>query len=408
MLKFVILADDCTGALDAAVPFVKQSIPVQVFLTGFPEAEALGEKYEVVSVALETRHLPPEEAYGIVRRAAEQAWAAGAQYIYKKTDSALRGNIGAELRAVMDGTGEETLAFIPAFPQMDRTTREGIQYIGETRLEDSAYGQDPFEPARESDVSRILRRQTDTPAQKAVPGEPFPEGKGILIWDARTTEDMKKIAGQMRETVCRLFAGCGGFAEFLPQVEPCRKKALPLPPPANRLLIVAGSIHPATRRQLAALDQTRYVFFTLSQAQMLQEDFADSPEYREQIRSIKRALHRRGRVVLRSAGGFAGEELHSQRDFVCGRIGKAVEDTLRGESGCALAVFGGDTLLESAVRLVDGAVYPVGEVVPGVVAARARNKAGEEICIVSKSGGFGEEDVVERITDYIFGEEKAI
>ena len=42
MLKFVILADDCTGALDAAVPFVKQSIPVQVFLTGFPEAEALG------------------------------------------------------------------------------------------------------------------------------------------------------------------------------------------------------------------------------------------------------------------------------------------------------------------------------------------------------------------------------
>ena len=42
---------------------------------------------------------------------------------------------------------------------------------------------------------------------------------------------------------------------------------------------------------------------------MLQEDFADSPEYREQIRSIKRALHRRGRVVLRSAGGFAGEEL---------------------------------------------------------------------------------------------------
>ena len=85
-----------------------------------------------------------------------------------------------------------------------------------------------------------------------------------------------------------------------------------------------------------------------------------------------------------------------------------MEDTLRGESGCALAVFGGDTLLESAVRLVDGAVYPVGEVVPGVVAARARNKAGEEICIVSKSGGFGEEDVVERITDYIFGEEKAI
>ena len=182
MLKFVILADDCTGALDAAVPFVKQSIPVQVFLTGFPEAEALGEKYEVASVALETRHLPPEEAYGIVRRAAEQAWAAGAQYIYKKTDSALRGNIGAELRAVMDGTGEETLAFIPAFPQMGRTTREGIQYIGETRLEDSAYGQDPFEPARESDVPgssdgrRTRRPKRQSPANPSQKERAFSSG----------------------------------------------------------------------------------------------------------------------------------------------------------------------------------------------------------------------------------------
>ena len=156
MLKFVILADDCTGALDAAVPFVKQSIPVQVFLTGFPEAEALGEKYEVASVALETRHLPPEEAYGIVRRAAEQAWAAGAQYIYKKTDSALRGNIGAELRAVMDGTGEEPLAFIPAFPQMGRTTREGIQYI--CLLYTSGPG--AFPKRRESLFREGIRRQS--------------------------------------------------------------------------------------------------------------------------------------------------------------------------------------------------------------------------------------------------------
>ena len=43
-------------------------------------------------------------------------------YIYKKTDSGLRGNIGKELEAALAAGGEEYLTFIPALPAMNRIT----------------------------------------------------------------------------------------------------------------------------------------------------------------------------------------------------------------------------------------------------------------------------------------------
>ena len=53
----------------------------------------------------------------------------GIPHIYKKTDSALRGNIGAELEAMMQASGEEQLPFVPAFPQIGRTTVNGTHFI---------------------------------------------------------------------------------------------------------------------------------------------------------------------------------------------------------------------------------------------------------------------------------------
>ena len=69
---------------------------------------------------------------------------------YKKTDSALRGNIGAELSAALDGSGAGVLSFLPAFPRMNRTTAAGIHYIDGIPAAKSVFGQDPFNPVKES------------------------------------------------------------------------------------------------------------------------------------------------------------------------------------------------------------------------------------------------------------------
>lgn len=94
MIKILIIADDFTGALDTGVKFssagarTKVIMDVEMEFTTETEAEAL-------VLCAPTRHLPAQEAYRMIRRITERATAAGIGCILKKTDSALRGNIGA-------------------------------------------------------------------------------------------------------------------------------------------------------------------------------------------------------------------------------------------------------------------------------------------------------------------------
>ena len=100
MIKLLMIADDFSGALDAGVQFAARGAATRVVTDldcDFLETDA-----EVLVMVAETRHLPPQKAYDVVYHVARNAREAGVPYIYKKTDSALRGNVGSELAAVMD------------------------------------------------------------------------------------------------------------------------------------------------------------------------------------------------------------------------------------------------------------------------------------------------------------------
>ena len=60
--------------------------------------------------------------------------------IYKKTDSLLRGNIGAELRALCDAAGSGPLVFAPAYPTGGRTTIDGIHRLEGIPVADASAG----------------------------------------------------------------------------------------------------------------------------------------------------------------------------------------------------------------------------------------------------------------------------
>ncbi len=122
--RLVILADDLTGACDAAGTLTRYA-PVRVGLTArIPPGP-------VVAVDLDTRGLDPQRARRRV------AWAArrvppGA-LIYKKVDSQLRGNLVAELNGLLDA-GRGTLVLVPALPEEGRTTVGGVHRIGGRRV----------------------------------------------------------------------------------------------------------------------------------------------------------------------------------------------------------------------------------------------------------------------------------
>lgn len=114
-------------------------------------------------LVLETRHIPPEQAYKEVHRAVSKAVAMKIPFIYKKTDSALRGNIGAELAAALEASGKETLSFVPALPGIGRITKNGIHYIDGVPVADSIFGKHSVEPVQVSSVKKLISLQTDCP-----------------------------------------------------------------------------------------------------------------------------------------------------------------------------------------------------------------------------------------------------
>ena len=126
MLRLLMIADDFTGALDTGVQLAAHGIPTQVVVG---QADLSACSSTVLVVDTETRHLSAAKAAEAVARLTRSAVENGVGCIYKKTDSALRGNIGAELAALLKASGARNLPFLPAFPQIGRTTKKGVHYI---------------------------------------------------------------------------------------------------------------------------------------------------------------------------------------------------------------------------------------------------------------------------------------
>lgn len=119
MLERAIIADDLTGALDAAAPFAMRGISTAVALDveALPEAVATGAR--IVGVSTDSREIAPDAAREAVRSALALLPAGTA--LFKKVDSRLKGNIAAELDAIP----HERSLVVPAIPAFGRWMRAG-------------------------------------------------------------------------------------------------------------------------------------------------------------------------------------------------------------------------------------------------------------------------------------------
>ena len=129
MARLTVIADDLTGALDTGVQFANRCVSVRVAAVN---AAAVPEEIfhaDVAVIDAEVRHKTSQQAYNICLGLVQQALRCGTDTVYIKTDSGLRGNIGAMFQAALDAGGAAVAYYAPALPQMNRLTRGGIQYI---------------------------------------------------------------------------------------------------------------------------------------------------------------------------------------------------------------------------------------------------------------------------------------
>ena len=208
MIQILIIADDDTGMLDTGAQFAKRGIRTEVIIQELSTGILQESKAVVAVVNAGTRHTSKEEAYQKICEIAGIAAEAGIPILYKKTDSALRGPVGAELEALMD-VADEDLYFFPAYPDAGRTTVKGIQYVDGIPVGKSVFSGDELNPMTESYIPDILRQTADIIVEVA--GEKkrqMPERHMITVFDADSTEAFHQtVKDFLKKGTPRLLAG---------------------------------------------------------------------------------------------------------------------------------------------------------------------------------------------------------
>ena len=257
MIKLLIIADDFTGAVDTGVQFSKKGIPTLVTTDRQICFESIEAETEVLVINIESRHLSPHDAYEKVWQITKAAIKSGVTYFYKKTDSTLRGNIGAELTAMLDAYNKgNQLAFIPAFPKSKRTTKNGIQYVNDIELEKTEFSHDPFAPVKQSSVIEIIRQQSRVKI-KSITMDRYHEAaeeyadKTVCIFDVQTDDDMRRLSLELKKANrLTVLAGCAGFAETLPELLELRKTSMKWESNRENILIISGSVNQIAINQM--------------------------------------------------------------------------------------------------------------------------------------------------------------
>ena len=419
MVKLLIIADDFTGALDTGIQFKKCGISTQVFTKTKLENSEIKTDTEVLVIDSETRPLSKEEAYLQVRKITSWALSMGVEIIFKKTDSALRGNIGAELKAVSDAAGEASVFFLPGYPDIHRITKNGTHYIDGELLENSVFGKDPFEPVKRSYIPDIIHDQSDISAVNILVGEELPEtGKNIaeiIVCDTVSTEDIDKRLDEMAEKKClKLMAGCAGLADRLVEKLEFNRKEKMRFRKTDSMYVACVSMNKITENQLDYAEKNGgFARVHLSMEQKLMPEYYTTAQGKSFMNEIVELCRMKKKVIVDtfdlddSKEQFMREhEIRpkSVRFRISDSHGCIVNEIVRHNVDVTILMTGGDTLMGYMKQIGCTQIEPLCEIEQGVVVSSIEC-GGRFVQVISKSGGFGTEDIMCRIAEKVINKE---
>lgn len=189
-MAIVIIADDLSGAAELAGIAFARGYTAEVQRQFDPASVA-----EVIAVDTDSRGLSPEIAADRVRVATRSIMASRPAWIFKKVDSILRGNVRAEIEAVLKQTGLQRALLVPANPSRGRTLSGGQCLIDTQPLDQTPLAHDPEHPRRTAAVIDLLG--TGRVAVHLVAPRTEPPRRGIVVPDeVQDVNQLQGLAGQ--------------------------------------------------------------------------------------------------------------------------------------------------------------------------------------------------------------------
>ncbi|MBO8163598.1 MAG: four-carbon acid sugar kinase family protein [Brevibacillus sp.] len=419
MPKLVVIADDLTGANDTGVQFAKRGFCTISLLDSRHTEYA--QEADVWVLNAETRSLDAKQAAGKMKQIAASLRLADIPYIYKKIDSTMRGNIGAEINALMDEVPFDLAVVIPAYPGNSRITVGGYHLVHQMLLEDTEIARDPKSPVRQSHLPTLLaeqsRRQVGHIDLKAVrqperlAGElrrQQADGSRIVVFDSVCLSDLQTITRVLVDSGLRLlWVGSAGLACCLAEVlgEHCgslpRQRSDDAGGAAASTLVIAGSVSAVTSEQIEELGKREEFPIVLAEPVALL-DVDRRPTEKARLLEQALALIDRGKspVITTDTSEAArravenwirlsGKEQLAAGNELADCLGELGAEIAARRKLCGFILTGGDIAYRTCLHLGVKALQIVDEVEEGIPLSMILGGSADQLPVVTKAGAFG-------------------
>jgi len=405
------IADDYTGASDLANTLTRCGLRT-VQTIGIPADDLQLPDVDAVVVSLKSRSIAASRAVEKSRAAEKWMRSRGADHVLFKIcstfDSTDAGNIGPVMDALRLDSGDNIVLVTPAFPETGRTVYQGNLFVGSVPLNESPLKDHPLNPMHDSNLVRVLARQSATNIGLVDLGvvacgadvvrthlDGLSEnGFGAAIIDAVFASDLETIgAVALGHRVSVGASGMGlGLARALVasgRVKANAATSIKDTPVGGAAACLAGSCSQATLQQIARAELVMPVLH-LDPEQVI----AGGAEVQRALGWAKERLGK-GPVLIASSSTpdqvTALQKRHG-RDAAGHAIEQAMADLAEGlvRAGVQrLVVAGGETSGAVVDRLGIPGFLVGAEIAAGVPVLRAVGAAERQMLLALKSGNFG-------------------
>jgi uncharacterized protein YgbK (DUF1537 family) len=346
----LVLADDMTGALEVGAVFAASGFRATVST----QLES-GLMPDVLVVDTETRHSTPSAAFERIIHVVKTC-AIVPDFVYKKTDSTLRGNIRSELSALAAAFPGWKIGYAPAYPKQGRTVKDGVLYVNGVPLSATVFAHDVLNPVLTSSVRDLVGPELQ-----------------CAIFDGASELDVNSAAETiLADERMRIAAGPTALAAALAAHLQCRNSSARTLPSVKSCVLVNGSRTELSHSQVRHAESHRCVVRCEVDAWVLADPMIESG---------------------------------SEPPAVAAMRAENVISLLSRRPTDGVFVIGGDTAYAFVSALNNPPITPIAEVVPGVAISRIDNSHlrsrlpayDRDLILITKAGGFGEVDVLCRV-----------
>ena len=296
MQKYIVIADDLTGSNATCSLFKKIGLRAASILKLQSDRNY---DVDVISYSTASRGLDKEEAYKKVSEAIKILRNRDVLVYNKRIDSTLRGNIGAEINAMLDNLEDDRIAVVvPAYPDSGRIVVNKTMLVNGVLLENSDAGKDPKTPIKTSCVESLVQKDIKYPSTYFTLSDitqPIEEiakkiqeaikKSRVLIFDAVNNEDIIKISKAVIHSDINIVTVDPGPFTLYYSRDLQKKNHL-----EKKILMVIGSVTPTTKKQIEYILQEEDIFLVKMKIEDFFKKESCSKEIERVISFIKKGI----------------------------------------------------------------------------------------------------------------------